>query len=156
MNCKVFKLNELGMVNGLPSEVVNKVLELAKNPVLGRYDFDNKIYINVETYEPVPFTEKEYESHKDYVDVQILLKGKEKICIAPVADPGFKITKPYVPDIQFMDGPVVFGSVDLHEGEFCVLTPEVAHKPCIRQDDAEGDVTVIKAVIKLPVELYTN
>jgi YhcH/YjgK/YiaL family protein len=155
MNCKVFKLNELGMVNGLPLEVVNKVLELAKNPVLGRYDFENKIYINVETYEPAPFAEEEYESHKDYVDVQILLKGRENL-YCPNSIPAFKITKLYVPDIQFMDGQVVFGSVALHEGEFCMLTPEVAHKPCIRLDNAEAGVVVVKAVIKLPVELYTN
>lgn len=155
MNCKTYKLSELGMVNGLPLEVVNKVLELAENPVLGRYDFENKVYINVESYEPVSFEEKEFEAHKDYVDVQILLKGKENIYVADVADQGFKVTKPYVPDIMFMDGEVPSEAISLNEGEFCLLEPKDAHKPCIRQDGAEG-VVVIKAVIKLPVKLYYN
>lgn len=154
MDIRIFQLNELGQVKGLPAEVIDKVFELQKDPVLGRYDFAEKIYINVETYVPVPFDEKEYEAHRDYVDVQILLKGKENIYVADVADQGFKITKPYVPDIMFMDGEVPLTPIPLNEGEFCVLEPKDAHKPCIRQDDAEDGVIVIKAVIKLPVELY--
>lgn len=153
MDVKVFKLFELGLVKGLPAEVIDKVFELQKNPVLGRYDFENKIYINVETYETFSYDEKEFEAHRKYVDVQILLKGKESIYVSDVDDPGLEITKPYVPDIVFMEGGVITSAVPLDEGEFCVLTPKHAHKPCIRRKTTEK---VIKAVIKLPVELYNN
>lgn len=156
MDINVFKLAELGLVKGLPAEVIDKVFELQKNPVLGRYDFENNIYINVETYEPVSFEEKEFEAHKNYVDVQILLKGKENIFVADAADQGFKITKPYVPDIVFMDGEVPSEPILLNEGEFCILTPEHAHKPCIWRVGTDPNCCVIKAVIKLPVELYNN
>ncbi len=159
MDIRIFKLSELGMVKGLPLEVVNKVLELAKNPILGRYDFAEKIYINVETYVPVPFDEKEYEAHREYVDVQCILAVKggskaENIYVAETSNPGFKVTKPYVHDIEFMDGQVPLEPIPLNEGEFCILTPDMAHKPCIRRDDSDEPVVVVKAVIKLPLELY--
>lgn len=99
MNCKIYELAELGLVNGLPAEVIDKVFELQKNPVLGRYDFENEVYINVEKYEPVSFGEKEFEAHRDYVDVQILLKGKENIFVADVEDQGLRLQSRMFPTL---------------------------------------------------------
>ncbi len=156
MVAKILKnnLSELKAVNGLPMEVTEKIFALKKNPVVGKYDFANDIYINVESYTTVPFDSKEYEAHKKYVDIQVVLKGREDIYVADVKDRAFRVTKPYVYDIEFMDGNVSERVISLNEGEFCVLLPEDAHKPCIMQKSQSNVETVIKAVVKLPLELY--
>ena len=124
-------ISDILSVNGLSAKIVDKVLALKTKPVIGRYDFADGIYMNVESYIPLPFNSKEYEAHRQYVDVQIILKGKEDIYVANVEDKAFRITKSYIHDIEFMDGDVESKVISLDEGEFCVLTPDNAHKPCI-------------------------
>ena len=153
MKIQKFATCELVLVNGLPDEVINKVYELKENPVLGRYEFGNGLYMNVETYETSKFEDKDFEAHKEYVDVQIVLRGCENIYVARTNDPSFRVTKEYVPDIMFMDGPVENHPVTLEAGECCVLEPEHAHKPCIRIGRYYPE-QVIKAVIKIPLDIY--
>ena len=69
--------------------------------------------------------------------------------VAPVDSPEFEVTVPYVHDIVFMNGAVKARKEELHAGEFCVLYPQDAHKPCTHLD---GPHKVKKVVIKLPVE----
>ena len=142
------KIKSLSTVNGVTQAMVDKVLALVKNFQEGRYEFEGEAFLNAESYMTKPSEEKEFEAHKKFIDVQIVVSGQETIEVADVDDAGFSVTKPYVHDIVFMNGEVKKNNVELHAGEFCVLYPENAHKP---GTNLGGVNKVQKIVIKLPI-----
>ena len=141
-------VKNLSSVNGVTKEMLDKVQELMGNFVEGRYEFEGGAYANAESYVTKSSAEKEFEAHRKFIDVQIIVSGQETIEVAETSDPAFVITKPYVHDIEFMNGEVEAKKIELQAGEFCVLYPEDAHKPCTHLD---GEHEVKKIVIKLPV-----
>ena len=58
--------------------------QLSPDTPEGRYDLADGCYVSVETYTTFNRSERKYENHHDYVDVQIVLSGEEIIEIAPV------------------------------------------------------------------------
>lgn len=135
---------------GVTDAMVDQVLALLIDFKPGRYEFEGDAYANAEEYTTVGTTEKDFEAHRKFIDVQIIVEGQEIIEVVPVDSPEFEVTVPYVHDIVFMNGPVKqVRKEELHAGEFCVLYPQDAHKPCTHLD---GPHKVKKIVIKLPVE----
>lgn len=45
----------------------------------GRHDFNENLYVNVVSYETKESFEGVFESHKDYIDLHVLVSGEEKI-----------------------------------------------------------------------------
>ena len=43
----------------------------------GRYDVDDELYYMVQEYETSPFSEKKFEIHKEYIDIQYIISGEE-------------------------------------------------------------------------------
>lgn len=115
----------------------------------GHYVIDGmELYMNIDEYRTQPFEQRKYEAHEEYVDVQCILSGQESIFIEHVRD--LRVKDSYDPerDIAFLeDGkkPVRF---DLHEGDFMVIYPGEAHKPCVV---LEQECEVKKAVFKIKV-----
>ncbi len=142
------KLSSLSTVNGVTQAMVDKVLALIKDFQEGRYEFEGEAFLNAESYMTKPSEEKDFEAHKKFIDVQIIVSGQETIEVADVNDTNFSVTKPYIHDIVFMNGDVKKKKLQLKAGEFCVLYPADAHKPCTHLD---GEHRVQKIVIKLPI-----
>ena len=142
-------ISELKSCPGVTDAMVDQVLALLIDFKAGRYEFEGGAYANAETYETVESKDKQFEAHRKFIDVQIIVEGQETIEVADVNSPEFETTVPYVHDIEFMDGPVQSRKIELHDGEFCVLYPQDAHKPCTHLD---GKHRVKKIVIKLPIE----
>ncbi|MBE6451939.1 MAG: DUF386 domain-containing protein [Alphaproteobacteria bacterium] len=134
----------------LTKQIKDKVQDLMNNFKEGRYDFDGGAFLNAESYLTKPSDQKDFEAHRKFIDVQIVVSGQEIIEVADINNPNFKITKPYVPDIMFMNGEVEKKIIELRAGESCVLYPSDAHKPCINLD---GEHRVQKIVIKLPTNI---
>ena len=143
------KITELKSCPGVTDAMVDQVLALLIDLKCGRYEFEGGAYANAETYETVESKDKQFEAHRKFIDVQIIVEGQETIEVADVNSPEFEVTVPYVHDIVFMNGPVKSRKIELQEGEFCVLYPQDAHKPCTNLD---GSHKVKKIVIKLPIE----
>lgn len=141
-------LESLETIDGVSQAVVNQVQALFDDFVEGRYVFDNNVFLNAESYQTKCSDEKDFEAHRKYIDVQIIVSGQEIIEVASVDDCSFKIIKPYVYDIEFMNGDVKKKEIELKAGEFCVLYPSDAHKPGINFGDEH---LVKKIVIKIPV-----
>lgn len=114
-----------------------------------RYDLDgDKLFVTPSVYFPKEHEGAEYESHIKYADVQVMIKGKEYICVAPLE--ACKVTKPFEDggDIAFYESNN--GSLCLlNEGNFMVLYPQDAHMPCLK---AEESKEVTKLVFKVRVE----
>ena len=51
----------------------------------GKYEIDGKnVYANVTEYTTIPWEEAKYESHRDYTDIQYMIRGTETMTYAPV------------------------------------------------------------------------
>lgn len=115
-----------------------------------RYDLDgDNLFVSPATYVPKDHEGAEYESHVKYADVQIVVKGREYIGVAPLED--CAVTKPFTDggDIAFYTSEK--GSLCLlEEGYFLVLYPQDAHMPCLKVDDSGEEVT--KLVFKVRIE----
>jgi biofilm protein TabA len=96
----------------------------------GRYDMDgDSLYYTVQHYTTKPVDQSKFESHKKYIDIQVLLAGQELLGYAPTA--GGEVTVPYdeAKDIMFYRVGTMTAQVRLEPGVFCILFPQDAHLP---------------------------
>lgn len=116
----------------------------------GRHDGEEGVYVMKSTYETkVCEGEATYEAHREYIDLQILVKGSEKILDCDLDD--LKITQPYTPDCLL--GVAKDGTREqtlvLGEGSFAIFYPTDAHAPGLAAGES---ASVVKLVAKIPVE----
>ncbi len=112
---------------------------------LGRHDIDgDNIFVMVQEIELRPREQARLELHRKYIDIQLVLRGKEEVfgwsekkdCLT--AETEFDEAK----DIQlFTDKPQCFYTV--REGQFSILYPEDGHAPML------GEGVVKKCIFKI-------
>lgn len=94
----------------------------------------------------------ELEAHRRYLDIQMLLLGREAVVCHFVPD--LQILKPYDPakDAALYRIPEGERSrIVLRPGSFLAFFPHDAHMPCLRLDHASGQVK--KIVVKVAVDM---
>ncbi len=143
---RIFKLGEPARQFFIPKEALEVIKNLQKDFQCGRTELPNGAYMNAETYSTK--SSSRFEAHRRFIDVQIIVEGTELVHLAPITDKFVQI-EPYneTRDIEFMAGEVK-DTVLLHAGEFCVITPEWAHMPCMA---VNGSAPVKKVVVKVPI-----
>ena len=141
---KIQNLQELSAYLSVPREAFDFVLGMTADTPDGRYDFGADCFVNVmhcdTTAEIAPM-----EAHEKFIDVQMVLAGEEKICVAEKAE--LDIVTPYdeAKDIAFYAWKTA-EDVIYRSGEAIVLYPAEAHLP----GRAVGaPMTIKKAVLKL-------
>lgn len=108
----------------------------------GKYPIDGEnLFCMVQNYDTTPAEGQEFEAHRQYADIQILLDGEESILWAP--QDSLSVSKPYTEDAELYH--LVTGGTEivLKPGLFCVLLPGDAHAPCI----AHGKPAQVKKVV---------
>jgi len=114
----------------------------------GRYDIDvNNVYIIVTDGKTKAFEDAKWENHRKYIDIQYVVRGKEKMGIAPLSKA--KVTEAYdeARDIAFNSVAEQDSKYYIAEpGTFLIFFPQDAHRPAIK---VEGYETVRKVVIKI-------
>lgn len=137
-------------------ELSAEVYEFAKKAVAegvaeGRYDFSDGSFASVSSYETKKRCEACFEAHKKYIDVQLMLCGREIIATQHI-----DVMHKYECIKPFEDGDLELFAINnectdnvIAEGEFLILHPEDAHMPgiCIGKPER-----VKKVVIKVPVK----
>jgi biofilm protein TabA len=96
----------------------------------GEYDVEGKeIFAKVASYETSPAEERKFEGHKDYIDVQILLSGQERmdVSINQELDPLGEYDE--VKDVTKFKATPTFTSVAMQPGMFVVFSPDDVHRP---------------------------
>ncbi|WP_409969283.1 YhcH/YjgK/YiaL family protein [Bengtsoniella intestinalis] len=112
---------------------------------VGRYEEDD-YFVLVQEFETKMPADKDYELHRKYADVHVVLEGQESLGYDDIAvmtpKEDFNETK----DMQMLDG--VGQYVTINPGMFCVVLPHDGHKPgcCV---EAPGKLR--KFVVKIPV-----
>ncbi|MCR5289171.1 MAG: YhcH/YjgK/YiaL family protein [Treponema sp.] len=106
------------------------------------------VYANVQKYTTKNVEDSKFEAHRNYIDIQLLVKGAEKIDYAPV-NTLTDITDPYNydKDCVKMKGNAT-QSVTIEPGNACVLFPEDGHRPC-QHPDGKTPTEVVKICMKI-------
>ena len=113
----------------------------------GKYNITKEVYAIVQTCQPKTKNEQVLEKHKKYIDLQLVISGKEKIGWK-FFDKSFKVLKKYntKKDIAFYSNkPDAF--INLKKGEFVIFFPEDTHAPlCCEKSEK-------KCIVKIPAKL---
>jgi len=112
----------------------------------GTYPIDGKkVFASVSEYVPKSFDSSQWESHRQYIDLQCMISGEEKIGKAPV--PSLKVTQPYSEekDIAHYSGPGKYYLAEPYT--FFLFFPGEAHRPNINPGKTYKQVK--KIVIKI-------
>ncbi len=134
----VFEENAAAKINAF-------IKSLNKDITLGKHEIDgDMIFANVASYETR--TTGEFEAHREYVDIQLLLLGNEDIYFDSAI--GAQVTKEYEPDCEFFKfTPETAGKCNLKVGNFAIFMPYELHMP--NMQSAAGLATNIKVVVKV-------
>jgi len=120
-----------------------KDIPLGKTEIYGE-----NIYVMRSLYMSKTRNETRYESHRRYLDIQMLIKGSEVI-LSCLRD-GLKVAISYSEekDIDFLEGePDIFHSVILNFPLAVLYFPWDVHMPCIAINDIPSEVE--KIVVKV-------
>lgn len=110
----------------------------------GKYVISEDIYVNVQSY--TTKVDADYEAHRDYIDIQYIISGFEKIGVEGYNCCKSKISYNKESDIEFLTGNGEY--VELYSREFMILYPSDAHKPSI---SISVPTKVRKAVVKVHI-----
>lgn len=144
---KKYTIDEVMEMFFVPKAAKKEIAALRQNFIRGRIELYNGAYIIAEKYRTKIVSS--FESHRRYVDLQIMLEGSEMIHLAPITDK-LEIAKPYDADrdIELETGEVK-DSILLRAGECCFIEPQMAHMPGMVVNGIEE---VKKIVVKLPIQ----
>lgn len=115
----------------------------------GRYDIHgDDLFAAVSRYDTEPETDRKFENHKKYIDLQIVLDGCEELHWAP-KDTLSQTEESFSDggDIAFYDGESM-GYVLLGGNQCAVLFENDAHKPNVLHKTAKS---VLKVVFKIRI-----
>jgi YhcH/YjgK/YiaL family protein len=117
----------------------------------GRYELDgDRVFAIVQRYRPKPPAEARWEAHRQYLDVQYVAEGVERIGYAPLVD-GLPVQLAYdsQKDVAFFD--VRGDLVTVPAGSFAIFYPTDVHAPCLAAERSAAAVDVCKVVVKCRV-----
>lgn len=114
-------------------------IQPGKYPIIGE-----EVFASVTEAPSKSKEEVKWESHKNYIDLQYIIKGKEIIGVADTSTA--TITKPYTVDVINYDAEGTYYTTE--PGKFFLFFPNNAHRPLIK---VEGYDVVKKIVIKIQI-----
>ena len=113
----------------------------------GRHEIrGNELYVNVQYAVTALFREREWESHKRYADLQLVISGEECFgcCEAPLPAPYESRPESDIFLYRIMPEPITL--LRLTAGEFIYFAPGEQHAPCCA---AVAPMRIKKAVFKI-------
>lgn len=135
---------------GFGTDIIDFIENIRRNPKFGKHIINDKVYANVETYKTKKLSDAKFEAHQNYIDIQILLKGREKIYYTSKDNLDVKIPYNEEKDIVFYSQNIEnYPWVGLDGSNFVVLKPHEAHAPQVC-DEFEQDV--VKLVVKVKAD----
>jgi YhcH/YjgK/YiaL family protein len=117
----------------------------------GKMEIDGtSLYAIVQRYDSKPIDKCRFETHKKYIDIQMVVSGTE--VMEAMKPELLTVSEPYKPDVEFYASPVagVCCSVVCSAGDALVFFPEDAHRPSIAKDGKPEPIH--KIVLKVEVQ----
>ena len=121
-------------------------LPLGRHAILG-----DDVYASVSKAPSRAPESAQFESHREYIDIQVLLSGEEMIAVLPVGQ--LAVAAPYDPvkDITWHPIPPRYFALAIPPGHFVVLFPEEGHLPLCH---AGGPHELHKVVVKVKLNYW--
>ena len=118
-------------------EKIAEALEFMKNlnfeeMELGKHVINEDSFVLIQKYDSKEPDAVRFEAHRDYVDIQYVVEGKESIEVAAVT--AMTVSESYIPerDVEFYEEPEVASKYVLTDGSYAILYPADAHKPGVK------------------------
>lgn len=111
----------------------------------------DRLFVIVDSYETKARDAAKLETHRKYVDIQVMISGEESHEVFPKNE--LTVSEPYNPerDAEFYRIPETFRTrVNLHSGDFAVYFPEDGHMPCLMSGSRPEKIK--KVVVKIAVD----
>lgn len=147
----VDNIKNIKLYSDIPPIAADFIVSLHdSNITLGKHILTDKIYANIEEYSTKLLTDAKFESHDNYIDIQLLISGHEKIAIADREK--LTISEPYDKnrDITFYSESVKsYQNIILEGTNFVMIFPHEGHAPQISLN--EEAQKVLKVVVKIKV-----
>ena len=150
----VDKISNAGLYASL-SEAIAKAFDVLRDPGVcekadGKYEVDGEnLFYMVSTYTTEPETDRRFEGHEKYIDVQFIIEGSEVMGYAPVDSLTVSQAYDEEKDVVFYDTPDSFTRIDAAAGTFCIFYPQDGHMPCCQTQKSSK---VKKIVVKIRVK----
>ncbi len=111
----------------------------------GKYEINDKIFYTINKLEPKKREEKLFETHKEYIDLQLILDGDEIAGFANITD--CVVCNEYDPsqDAALYSDTEKSMFCHMQKGWFYIVFPQDAHMPCCKANSKE----VAKAIFKV-------
>ena len=141
------KLKDLNRYIGLGKEIDDAISYVLNTDLLalelGKHELNENIIVNRQQY--YGKTDAFAESHKDFIDLQIVLKGKEKMGYADISNTTVRVMEDYNQEIDlakyFVNDECFY---EMSEESFALIFPEDIHRPGMKIDDGLIEKVVIK------------
>ena len=113
---------------------------------VGNHELDGKnVFVIVSEYNSKNPEDTQYESHKNYTDIQYVVSGTEYIGLTDLSETSVKVPYDEKRDITFYDADEGQNLL-AHSGNFFIFFPQNVHRPGVKVED---NVPVKKVVIKV-------
>lgn len=144
---------ETGCYADVFAKIIPFIRTLTPETALGRHEISgDDIFAVVSVYDTKSLVDAKLETHREYADVQILLRGMELIFWAPAEGLSESVSYNSERDIAFWELCPRMSAVTLYPGVLCLLFPSDAHMPQIALDDQFE--SVMKVVIKIRMNQF--
>ncbi len=114
----------------------------------GKQVVNDNFFYSVQSYMTKSAEECKFESHREFIDIQIIINGSEAMDIADISRLTVKEDYNSDKDIMFWEVPNRMVSTTLREGDYIILYPENAHRG---ERMMELETQVIKVVGKVRI-----
>jgi YhcH/YjgK/YiaL family protein len=144
------RLTNLDKYPQIPDYVANFIRGLSKDTECLRYELIDEDFVNVEEYTTKCISNAKFETHNNYIDIQLLLEGEERIYFH--SREAITEIEPYDEsrDITFYKNSVKDSDyVTLDTTNFVLIYPHEAHAPQVAIADEQTQVK--KAVAKVRI-----
>ena len=111
----------------------------------GRIDINENLFASLQSYQTLKAEEKEFEVHKDYIDLQYIVKSSERIDFATKDSYGKSYEIDKEGDFFLTNDIKNHSKLFLNEGDFAIFFPGEFHKPgCSLENDRDMQKIVFK------------
>lgn len=123
-------------------------LQASESDAGKRVDIDDNFYYSIQSYDTKPAEECKLESHRKYIDIQIMASGEESMDLVDISRLSIKEEYDEEKDVMFWNVPSRMTKTTLLAGDCIVLYPETAHRGAQNLDRTKH---VLKIVGKIKV-----
>ena len=145
------KIKDLKTYKGISKNIDTAIEYVEKTDLLslpvGKYVIDDDVIVNRQQY--IGKDVMDAENHENYLDLQIVLKGKEGFGYAHLSNPTLEVKIPYDNQKDVTKYNVVDECMyTMSDGSFALVFKEDIHRPGLKIDENLIEKIVIKIKVK--------